>query len=80
MRTLILLPLVVAACASPSQNALDQAMQQCTHGNRYACRQVPGLRAQVAQDNANGQAAGAALGAAIGNAILQGMATPDNSY
>ena len=39
--------LLLTACVAPSQPYLDQARTSCTTGDQDACRQVPGLQAEV---------------------------------
>jgi len=82
MRLVLVLPLLAAACVAPTQGPLNQAVQDCTYGNRYACQAVPGLNAQVQQENYNNQVAGGVAAAAVGAAVVGGAiaAESDRGY
>ena len=73
MRKIMVLPMLVAACVAPHQQALNQAIADCNAGNRYACQSIPALNAQVQAETQQQQIA-AGVGAAIVGAALIGAA------
>src|SRR4051794_13068174 len=79
VRLVLVLPLLAAACVAPTQAPLNQAVQDCSYGNQYACQAVPGLNAQVQQENYNNQVAGGIAAAAVGAAVVGGAVAASDS-
>lgn len=73
MKYVLLAALVaISACTAPSQGILNQATANCSAGDRFACSQLPGLNAQVQNENQQNQIA-TGLAAGIGGAIAGGV-------
>jgi hypothetical protein len=79
MRGVLILLLLLSGCVAPSQGALNNATAACSYGDRVACAQVPGLNAQVQQENMNNQV-GTAAAAAVGGAVVGGALAAPYGY
>ena len=65
----------LTACVSTgTANAITWSQQQCAYGDANACRALPGLQAQAAQEKSDSTTAAAAAVLLIPLAILVGVA------